>query len=41
MKNYDNIERDAAFLRANIETNEERIRLPDSLKEDAIADLFR
>ena len=39
MKNYDNIERDAAFLRANIETNEERIRLPDSLKEDAIADL--
>ena len=39
MKNYDNIERDAAFLRANIETNEERIRLPDSLKEDSIADL--
>ena len=39
MKNYDNIERDAAFLRANIETNEERIRLPDSLREDSIADL--
>ena len=39
MKNFDNIEKDAAFLRANIETNEERIRLPESLSEQNIADL--
>ena len=39
MKNFDNIEKDAAFLRANIETNEERIRLPESLSEENIVDL--
>ena len=39
MKKFDNIEKDAAFLRANIETNEERIRLPESLSEQNIADL--
>ena len=39
MKNYDNIEKDAAFLRANIDTYQERIRLPESLSEQNIADL--
>ena len=39
MKHYDNIEKDAAFLRANIETNEERIRLPESLSEENIVEL--
>ena len=39
MKQSDNIEKDAAFLRANIETNEERIKLPGSLSEENIVDL--
>ncbi|MBQ6066898.1 MAG: beta-propeller domain-containing protein [Clostridia bacterium] len=39
MKKFDNIEKDAAFLRANIATNEERIRLPGSLSEENIVDL--
>lgn len=39
MKHYENIEKDAAFLRANIETNEERIKLPESLSEENIVDL--
>ena len=39
MKQFDNIEKDAAFLRANIETNEERIKLPETLSEENIVDL--
>ena len=39
MKQFDNIEKDAAFLRANIATNEERIKLPESLSEENIVDL--
>ena len=39
MKQFDNIEKDAAFLRANIGTNEERIKLPESLSEENIVDL--
>ena len=39
MKHNDNIEKDAAFLRANIDTNEERIKLPESLSEENIVDL--
>ena len=39
MKQYDNMEKDAAFLRANIAANEERIKLPESLSEENIVDL--
>ena len=39
MKKSDNIEKDAAFLRANIAANEERIKLPESLSEENITDL--
>ncbi|MBQ6119232.1 MAG: beta-propeller domain-containing protein, partial [Clostridia bacterium] len=39
MKQSDTIEKDAAFLRANIATNEERIKLPESLSEENIVDL--